>query len=78
MSQRELGCEQALQHLFEFIDHELDAEERDAVQHHLFTCRSCYSRAEFERRLKLKLHELQHEKPVAQASERIKRLLQAF
>lgn len=78
MTQQELSCEQALHHLFDFLDHELDAPERDAMQHHLSTCRSCFSRADFERRLKEKLAELRRDEPPADASERIKRLLQSF
>jgi anti-sigma factor (TIGR02949 family) len=77
MTGKDLNCEQALHRLFEFLDHELEAEERDAVQHHLSTCRSCFSRADFERRLKQKLHELQQGEP-AGATERVKRLLENF
>lgn len=50
-----IDCEQALAHIFDFIDHELDAHERAAMEHHLHTCKGCFSRAEFERRLKAKL-----------------------
>jgi len=78
MTRKDLNCEQALHRLFEFLDHELDAEERDAVQYHLSTCRSCFSRADFERRLKQKLHELRQGEPVAGATERVKRLLENF
>ena len=78
MTRKDLNCEQALHRLFEFLDHELDAEERDAVQYHLSTCRSCFSRADFERRLKQKLHELRQGEPTAGATERVKRLLENF
>ena len=78
MTQNDIDCEQALRKLFDFIDHELDDDERDAVQRHLSTCRSCYSRANFERRLKDKLHELRHDEPGPDAEERIRRLLRSF
>lgn len=78
MTQEELSCEQALHHLFDFLDHELAPDERDAMQHHLSTCRSCFSRADFERRLKQKLSELRRDEPTADASERMKRLLESF
>lgn len=78
MTQQELTCEQALHHLFEFLDHELEPAERDAMQRHMSTCRSCYSRMDFERRLKEKLGELRREEPVESASERVKRLLESF
>lgn len=78
MNRKQLDCRQALHRLFEFLDHELDPEEREAVQHHLSACRSCFSRAEFERRLKRKVHELRLDEPVGEAGERIKRLLENF
>lgn len=78
MTQRKLTCEQALHRLFEFLDHELDAEERDAMQYHLSACRSCFSRADFERRLKQQLQGLRLEEPVGKARERVKRILEGF
>lgn len=78
MTRKDLNCEQALHRLFEFLDHELDAQERDAVQYHLSTCRSCFSRADFERRLKKKLHELRQDEPTTGATERVRRLLENF
>ena len=56
-----IDCEKALSRIFEFIDHELNAQEREAMQEHLHTCKSCFSRAEFERRLKQKLTGLRQE-----------------
>jgi len=78
MTRKDLNCEQALHRLFEFLDHELGAQEREAVQYHLSTCRSCFSRADFERRLKQKLGELRQGEPMAGATERVKRLLENF
>lgn len=77
MTRRDLDCEEALGRLFEFLDHELDAEERDAMQFHLSRCRSCFSRANFEQRLQQRLRELRAETDTG-ASERIERLLQSF
>ena len=78
MTRQEINCEEALGRLFEFLDHELSADERAAVERHLQTCRSCFSRAGFERRLKEKLRELRGDEPTHAASERIKGLLQDF
>lgn len=78
MTPREIDCEQALRGLFDFLDRELDDEERAAMQHHLATCRSCYSRWDFERRLKARLRELRDQSIAARAQERIRRLLETF
>lgn len=78
MTRYEIDCEQALKQLLAFIDHELNEDEREAMQRHLDTCRSCFSRANFERRLKDKLRELREDQPSQDATERIRRLLQSF
>jgi hypothetical protein len=43
MTKHEIDCEQALKQLFEFIDRELPEVRRDEMQHHLHTCKSCFS-----------------------------------
>lgn len=78
MTRHDIDCEQALRRLFDFLDHELADDERDAVERHLQTCRSCFSRADFERRLKDKLRELRDAEPAQTASERIKALVRSF
>ena len=72
-----IDCEQALAQIFEFIDHELSAHEREAMQAHLHTCKSCFSRAEFERRLKQKLTGLR-EQATPDAQQRLQKLLKAL
>lgn len=72
-----IDCEQALAQVFEYIDHELDAYEREAMQRHLHACKSCFSRAEFERRLKQKLAGLR-ERPAPDAQARLAKLIKAL
>jgi mycothiol system anti-sigma-R factor len=78
MTKHEIECEQALRQIFEYIDHELDDTERTAMEHHLHTCHSCYSRVEFERRLKAKLGDLKKDDADPAVRERIKRMLESF
>lgn len=73
-----IDCEQALLRIFELIDHELRGDERQAMEKHLQTCKSCYSRAEFERRLKAKLTGLRDNQANAGMRVRIERLLKAI
>ena len=73
-----LQCEQALRFLAEFIDGELREKDRAAVQAHLHTCRSCYSRLEFESRLKSKLGELASPEAPAKVRRRIHDLIKGF
>jgi anti-sigma factor (TIGR02949 family) len=53
MNEREeIGCEEALRRLATYLDRELGEDASSDVERHLEKCRSCFSRAEFERRLK--------------------------
>lgn len=47
-----IDCEEALSRLFEYLDHELHEHKHDEMDEHLSRCRSCYSRYEFEKRLR--------------------------
>jgi anti-sigma factor (TIGR02949 family) len=56
-----IDCEEALRRLAEFLDRELADAAATEVEQHLETCRSCFSRAEFERHLKVRLSELRED-----------------
>lgn len=48
----QIRCEEVLRHLLTYLDRELDAATSARIAHHLELCRGCFSRAEFERKLK--------------------------
>lgn len=75
---KKMSCEDALKSLFEYLDHELKDNEHQAMDAHLRGCRSCYSRAEFERRLKARLAQSGSEAPPAELKERIGKILKQF
>jgi hypothetical protein len=56
----------------------LSDSEQDDVERHLRTCRSCYSRAEFESRLKQRLAALSGDDAPTKARDRIRKLIQGF
>ena len=78
MSQRQIDCEQALKQILTYLDRELGAGEREAMQQHLHTCKSCFSRMEFERLLKGKVGGLRDEAPTPSMQARIRALLKDF
>lgn len=73
-----INCDEALRLLAAFLDHELHVEERGSVERHLATCRSCFSRAEFERRLKSEVGRTGREDIPAAFDQRVRRLLASF
>lgn len=50
-----INCDEALRRLFAYLDQELDGHAHREMEHHLSRCRSCFSRAEFEKRLRQRL-----------------------
>ena len=73
-----INCDEALRLLAAFLDDELHADGRASVDLHLAHCRSCFSRAEFERRLKEEIKRLGREEVTPRFEARIHRLLGAF
>jgi anti-sigma factor RsiW len=75
---RVLTCDEALRMLADHLDRELDERSRDEVEQHLHTCRSCFSRAEFERRLKAQVGELRRTTVEPGFEQRIRALIGRF
>jgi anti-sigma factor (TIGR02949 family) len=73
-----INCDEALRLLAAFLDHELRFDEGEGIEYHLQTCRSCFSRAEFERRLKGEITRLAREEIPPGFEERVRRLLGSF
>jgi anti-sigma factor (TIGR02949 family) len=64
-----IECEKAIKMLLEYLDNELDPHKHEVMDHHLHTCRSCYSRMEFEQKLK---HMIKCKDDEDKASEKLK------
>ncbi len=48
----DVGCLEAIEALYAYLDGEIhDPAQRQAIEHHLGHCRSCFSRMELERTL---------------------------
>lgn len=78
MTKRTLTCEEVVQRLFPYIDRELDDHANAEIEHHLETCRGCYSRAEFERKLKAKVAETGQAEAPERLRKRLKGLIDRF
>ena len=74
----DIGCEQALKRLVEFVDGELPEGEHDNVDRHLRICRNCCSRMEFESRLKERLSALSTEDVSSTVRDRVRNLIRRF
>ena len=73
-----ITCEEALRLLAVFLDGELHGEQHDSVERHLKACQGCFSRAEFERRLKAEVRRLRQEEVSPSFEDRVRRILDSF
>jgi predicted anti-sigma-YlaC factor YlaD len=73
-----MTCDEALRLLAVYLDGELHGETHDDVEHHLDMCRACYSRAEFERRLKAEFGRLRCEEVSSTFEARVRGILDSF
>jgi len=49
--QVDIGCLEAIEFFYAWLDNELDDRDTSKFEHHLSHCKSCWSRAEVERAL---------------------------
>lgn len=74
-----IDCEEALRRLAAYLDRELEPERHEEVRNHLEQCRSCFSRAEFEGRVKELLEESFRSHEVRpEFQEKIEEMVQRF
>jgi anti-sigma factor (TIGR02949 family) len=78
MTDGTIRCEEALRLLAAYLDGELEPEDRVEVERHLDACRTCYSRAEFERRLQSELSTLGRREPDPAFGARLQGLIRRF
>jgi anti-sigma factor (TIGR02949 family) len=77
-AKQSLTCEEVLKHLFAYIDKELDVATSAEIDRHLEQCRGCFSRADFERKLKDKLAESGSIEAPERVRSRVKALIDKF
>ena len=75
---RTIDCEEALHRLLDFLDAELHGESLQELEEHLERCRSCFSRFEFEKRLKGHIAALGSEPVPVELHHRILKVLDNF
>ncbi len=78
MSRNHITCEEVVEQLFAFLDNELDGQRSAEFDRHLARCRDCFSRAEFERRLRSRVSEAGMVRAPERLHHRIKGLLDRF
>lgn len=75
MRKDHISCEELLEQLFEYLDRELDGRTRAAIDHHLELCRDCFSRVEFEQRLRHRISDAGKQKAPDRLHERVRKII---
>ena len=78
MIEHALTCEEVIERIFDYLDRELDETTRDQIERHLETCRDCFTRAEFEERLRRKIRAAGSQRAPDQLQRRIRDMLDRF
>lgn len=77
-AERYITCEEVIERLFDYLDRELDERQRNEMERHMSKCRDCFSRAEFERRLRRRVAAAGTQRAPERLRRRLKTLLDEF
>lgn len=75
---RQIECEEAVRMILEYLDNELGSHDHEALEAHINKCRSCYTRVEFERRLKGMVKDMPQITAPDSLKDRIRKLTEQF
>ena len=78
MQLSQLSCEEVIEQLFTYLDGEVDDERTAAIEQHLARCRDCFTRAEFERRLRERTTQAGSSKAPDRLRARIRKLIDSY
>ena len=78
IEQKKIDCEEAIRKMLEYLDNELEHQDHESLEEHLNSCRSCFSRMEFEKRLKEMVKTVPKEKVPDDLQERIRKITKSF
>jgi anti-sigma factor (TIGR02949 family) len=73
-----IRCEEVIEHLFEYLDRELEKVKSTEIERHLEHCRECFSRAEFEKRLRERVRATGEAVAPPRLRQRVQRLIARF
>jgi anti-sigma factor (TIGR02949 family) len=75
---KKIECEEAIRMMLEYLDSELHHHDHDSMEGHLESCRSCYSRMEFEKRLKNMVGDVAPKAVPIGLGDRIKKIIKDY
>ena len=78
MSEHRIDCEEVIRLLFDYLDRELDPARSSDIDRPLERCRECFSRAEFEKKLRQRVRAAAEDEAPPRLRQRVRRLIERF
>ncbi len=75
---RIITCNEAMSKLYDYLDSELDDISEEEINRHVHDCRECFSRFDFEKRLRAKVQNLEEETTPPEVHGRLMALINKF
>ena len=75
---KRIECEEAIRMMLEYLDDELHQHNHDSMDTHLESCKSCYSRMEFEKRLNGMIGDVKPKSAPDALNNRIKKIIKNY
>jgi anti-sigma factor (TIGR02949 family) len=73
-----ISCEEALRHVFDYVDNQLSGRNLQEVEDHIEKCRHCYDRVEFEKLLKARIKNINPKTDNSKLMKKIDSLINSF
>lgn len=73
-----LTCSEVMVRLYAYLDSEVDDLTELDIEEHLDECRECFSRADFEKRLRARVAKSGETKAPSDVQQRLRKLIQQF
>jgi anti-sigma factor (TIGR02949 family) len=70
-----IDCQEVMQNLFLFLDHEVDEMTEEEISHHLTQCQSCLSRVKFEKGIEESIRKAEDTKASSGLHDRVGKIL---
>lgn len=78
MKESWISCEEVVERLFDYLHREMDGDTSAEIERHLERCHDCFSRAEFERKLRDRIAESGQQEAPERLRRRIKQMIDRF
>ncbi|MEP1214443.1 MAG: zf-HC2 domain-containing protein [Marinobacter sp.] len=78
MNESWISCEEVVEHLLDYLHRELDGDASAEIERHLERCHDCFSRAEFERKLRERVAKSGRQEAPERLRRRVKEMIERF